>query len=132
MKPLPPASATAFWRASVSGSSGRGKGMRSMITSWQVAPGTSTPCHSDSVPKRLVASSAVKRRVSSESCASPWQRIVIFGSCRRTCTAAASAARRDENSPRVRPPAAHTSSAISSRTSLLIPSRPGVGRVRAT
>ena len=65
MKPLPPASATARCRATVSGSSGRGNGIRSMITSWQVAPGTSTPCHSDSVPNRLVASSATNRRVSS-------------------------------------------------------------------
>ena len=46
MNPFPPASATDRCRATVSGSSGRGKGMRSMMTSWQVVPGTSTPCHS--------------------------------------------------------------------------------------
>src|SRR5680860_110846 len=43
MKPLPPIRAIACERAEDSGSSGRGKGMRSMMTSWQAEPGTSTP-----------------------------------------------------------------------------------------
>src|SRR5690606_36886975 len=38
MKPLPPALSAAFWRADISGSSGRGKGIRSISTSWQVSP----------------------------------------------------------------------------------------------
>ena len=62
MKPLPPAWATALARATTSGSSGRGNGIRSMTTSWQEAPGTSTPCHSDSVPNRQASGSAAKRR----------------------------------------------------------------------
>ena len=45
-----------------------------MITSWQVAPGTSTPCQSDSVPKRLAFSSWMNRLVSSGNCASPWHK----------------------------------------------------------
>ena len=49
----PPAWSAARWRALISGSSGRGNGMRSMITSWQVSPGTSSPCHSPSVPNRI-------------------------------------------------------------------------------
>ncbi len=132
MNPFPPASATARCRAMVSGSSGRGNGIRSMITSWQVAPGTSTPCHSERVPNRLACSSRTKRRVSSGSWASPWHRMVMFGSCRRTCTAAVSAARRELNNPKVRPPAAQTNSAISARTASDMPSRPGGGRLRAT
>ena len=102
-----------------------------MITSRQVEPGTSIPCHSDKVPNSEVSSSATKRRVSSDSCASPWHRTVCFGSCLRTQTAAVSAARRDENSPSVRPPAAQTSSATSSSTASLMPSRPGSGIRRA-
>ena len=51
MKPLPPVSATACARAEDSGSSGRGNGTRSMTTSWQAGPGTSTPCQSERVPK---------------------------------------------------------------------------------
>ena len=47
MKPLPPARSAARDRADISGSSGRGNGIRSMITSWQVSPGTSRPCHND-------------------------------------------------------------------------------------
>ena len=103
-----------------------------MITSWQVAPGTSTPCHSDNVPNRLACSSSTNRLVSSESWASPWQRIVSFGSCLRVWTAAASAARREEKSPRVRPPEAQTSSAISAIEVSDSPSRPGGGSDRAT
>ena len=57
MNPLPPAWSTARWRADISGSSGRGNGIRSMITSWQVSPGTSSPCHRLSVPNRLVCGS---------------------------------------------------------------------------
>ena len=82
MNPLPPASATARCRAKVSGSSGRGNGIRSMITSWQVAPGTSMPCHSERVPNRLACSSAMNRRVSSGSWASPWHSTFSLGSSR--------------------------------------------------
>ena len=60
---------------------------------------------------------------------SPWQRI---GTSRRSriASAAASAARIDENSPSVRPPAAPTSAASSSSSSGDAPSRPGGGSVR--
>ena len=54
MKPLPPIRAMACERADDSGSSGRGNGMRSMMTSWHAEPGTSTPCHRVRVPKRQV------------------------------------------------------------------------------
>ena len=57
MKPLPPIRAMACERADASGSSGRGNGIRSMMTSWHDEPGTSTPCHSDSVPNRQVRGS---------------------------------------------------------------------------
>ena len=57
MKPLPPALSAACCRALISGSSGRGNGIRSMITSWQVSPGTSRPCHRLSVPNRQVCGS---------------------------------------------------------------------------
>ena len=50
MNPLPPIRAIACDRAEASGSSGRGNGMRSMMTSWHDEPGTSTPCHRVSVP----------------------------------------------------------------------------------
>ena len=62
MNPLPPIRAMAWARADASGSSGRGKGMRSMITSWQELPGTSTPCHSERVPNRQVRGSRANCR----------------------------------------------------------------------
>ena len=52
MNPLPPRPPTARCRAEASGSSGRGNGIRSMTTSRSDGPGTSTPCHRDSVPNR--------------------------------------------------------------------------------
>jgi hypothetical protein len=55
------------WRADMSGSSGQGNGIRSMITSWQVSPGTSRPCQRLSVPKRLVCASPTNWRASSGS-----------------------------------------------------------------
>ena len=58
MNPLPPRAVTARCRAVRSGSSGRGNGIRSMITSDNDGPGTSTPCHSDSVPNNDVSGSA--------------------------------------------------------------------------
>ena len=57
MKPLPPAWSAARCRADISGSSGRGNGIRSMSTSWQAAPGTSRPCQRLSVPNRQVCGS---------------------------------------------------------------------------
>ena len=44
-----------------------------MITSCSDRPGTSTPCHSDSVPNRQVASSSANRLISCEVGSSPWQ-----------------------------------------------------------
>ena len=111
MKPLPPIRAIACERAEASGSSGRGNGMRSMITSWQAEPGTSTPCQSDSVPNRQVAASRANWRTSVEVWSSPWQRNVDVGrrSARASPRPRPRAARMEENSPRVRPPAARTS-----------------------
>src|SRR5699024_11323601 len=50
----------------------------------------------------------------------------------RSFSAASSAARREENNPRVRPPAAMMRSFISSSVSGAKPSRPGAGRWEAT
>ncbi len=126
MKPLPPASLTACARADISGSSGRGNGMRSITTSWQDSPGTSTPCHSDSVPNRQVAGSAANCATSAAVRSSPWQS-TGRSSRERISSAAACAARIDENSPSVRPPAASTSAASSSIDAGDAPSRPGGG-----
>ena len=53
-----------------------------MITSWQVSPGTSRPCHSESVPKRQVCGSSTNCLASSGSWASPWASVVRWGSAR--------------------------------------------------
>jgi len=44
-----------------------------MTTSRSEGPGTSTPCHSDSVPKRQVGSSAANSFTSCMVESSPWQ-----------------------------------------------------------
>ncbi len=131
MKPLPPASSTAFWRALITGSSGRGNGILSMTTSWQLGPGTSTPCQSDNVPKRQVFGSAAKFLISSPSVSSPWSRIGNSGIRLRSSSAASWAARMEENSPSVRPPAAWISSVSSSSMSPRSPSRAGRDRCLA-
>lgn len=78
--------------------------MRSINTNDSDGPGTSTPCHSTGVDSRS-----------------------------RIASAAARAARIDENRPRVRPSAAVMSSAISvSCSAEPTPSRPGGGRCAAT
>ncbi len=132
MKPLPPASSTAFCRALISGSSGRGNGILSMTTSWQLGPGTSTPCHSESVPKRHVLGSAAKFLISSPRVSSPWSRIGNSGIRERSSSAASWAARIEENRPSVRPPAAWMSSVSSSSMSERSPSRAGRERCLAT
>ncbi len=131
MKPLRPRAWAISVRADMIGSSGRGKGIRSITTSRHVEPGTSTPCHSESVPNRLALGSAVNARTSSGIWSSPWHR--IGRSTRvRTYSAARSAPRREENSPSAPPPEASTSSASSSSASTATPSRPGRGRWAAT
>ena len=136
MNPFPPIRAIASDRADASGSSGRGNGIRSMTTSWHDEPGTSTPCHSVSVPNRHVAGSLANCRTSVEIWSSPWHRIGIAVPSEenraRSCSAALCAARVEENSPSVRPPAARTRASISSSTFGEVPSRPGAGRSRAT
>ena len=52
VNPFEPCSSAKRERAATSGSSGLGNGMRSITTRWHASPGTSTPCHSDSVPSR--------------------------------------------------------------------------------
>ena len=71
INPLPPAYSTALLRAAMSGSSGRGNGIRSITTRRQVSPGMSTPCHNDTVPNRQVRASAMNRRVRSARCPVP-------------------------------------------------------------
>ena len=136
MNPLPPIRAMAWDRAEASGSSGRGNGMRSMMTSWQDDPGTSTPCHSESVPNRHTRGSRANCLTSVLIWSSPWQRNAISPSLSanrsRIASVASLAARIEENSPSVRPPAARTSASISSRVSPARPSRPGGGRCWAT
>ncbi len=61
MNPFPPLASTASVRAWAMGSSGLGKGMRSMTTSWHVSPGRSTPCHSIVEPNRQARGSSRKR-----------------------------------------------------------------------
>ena len=72
IKPLPPAAVTASMRAWATGSSGRGKGIRSIMTSLQVCPGTSTPCHRLRLPTRQESSSRVKASTRVGSWSSPW------------------------------------------------------------
>ena len=85
-----------------------------MITHDSDGPGTSTPCHSDSVPNSDVSSSSANRLTSSIVESSPWQSSGV-SSWPRSASVACLAARIDENRPSVRPPAASTSPAISSR-----------------
>ena len=104
-----------------------------MTTSWQAEPGTSTPCHSDSVPNRQVAASRANCAHQRRGLVLALAEDVDVGPSRsRIASAAASAARCEENSPRVRPPAARISSSISSSASGDVPSRPGAGRCLAT
>ena len=131
MNPLPPRASAARVRAEASGSSGRGKGMRSMITSRSDGPGTSTPCQRESVPNRQVSSDSANSFTSCMVESSPWQSSG-YGSDSRSSAAAALAARIEENRPSVRPPAALISSHISCRYSGGSPSRPGIGRCLAT
>ncbi len=131
MKPLRPASLAASERADNSGSSGRGNGIRSMTTSDNAGPGTSTPCHRVKVPNRHEFSEAANFSTRLPMASSPWH-ITSKGRRLRISSAAASAPRREENRPNVRPPAALISSAISSMTFGSVPSRPGLGRCRAT
>ena len=71
MKDLPDSRSFRAW---TTGSEGCGKGIRSMRTSRQVDPGTSTPCQSESVPNRQVEGSAVNCRTSAPVRSSPWHR----------------------------------------------------------
>jgi para-nitrobenzyl esterase len=75
MNPLPPRASAARVLADESGSSGRGNGIRSMITSRSDGPGTSTPCQSESVPNRQVGSSSANSLTSCMVESSPWHRI---------------------------------------------------------
>ena len=88
--------------------------MRSRMTSDSERPGTSTPCHRERVPNSDVASSSAKALISWPVESSPWHSTGV-SSRSRMASAAALAARMDENSPRVRPPAAPTSPSISAR-----------------
>lgn len=101
-----------------------------MITQDSDGPGTSTPCHSDSVPNSEVSGSSANRLTSSIVESSPWHSRGV-SSFPRSASVACFAARVEENRPSVRPPAARTSPSISSRVSGASPSRPGLGSRRA-
>ena len=112
MSPKAPAPARSR-RACSRGSSGRGNGMRSMVTRLSEAPGTSTPCQKPMVAKRHVASSAANcssRRPFGRS------RCVRIGTSSRSWRAAAasSSTRKLVNRASVRPPAASIRSPSSS------------------
>ena len=130
IKPLPPAFATARVRAVISGSSGRGNGIRSITTSLQASPGTSTPCHRDMVPNRQVASSSANSFTSADIEDSPWHRMGK-STLSRSAAAASSAARRDENRPSAAPPDAFSSASSSASCAGEVP-RSGLGRSFAT
>ena len=61
INPEPPDASASDDRADMTGSSGRGNGMRSIATKMQEFPGTSTPCQSDMVPSKIEVSSLAKR-----------------------------------------------------------------------
>ncbi len=104
-----------------------------MMTSCRLEPGTSTPCHSVIVPNRQVFASEAKRRTSVPIWSSPWHRTGKSSPRRsRIASAALCAARIEENSPSVRPPAARINVSISSNACSDMPSRPGAGRCCAT
>ena len=84
-----------------------------MITSEHDGPGTSTPCHSDSVPNSDVVASEENCSISAAVASSPWQSTGV-SSLSRMASAAVRAARMDENNPSVRPPQASIRPAISS------------------
>ena len=131
IKPLPPAASACDDLAAITGSSGRGNGIRSIATRMHELPGTSTPCQSDIVPSKIDVSSFANRSTSGPT-ASPrfWVMIVIgssFNTSRR-CASAASTPRHELKRANVRPPAASISSPSYVSTSLLGPSRPGSGR----
>ena len=131
INPLPPAASACDARAAMTGSSGRGKGIRSIATKIQLFPGTSTPCHSDIVPSNTDVSSLAKRETSGPTASPRFCVIIFIGSSARTfrrCASAASTPRHEENRAKVRPPAASISSPSSVRTSMLGPSRPGSGK----
>ena len=105
--------------------------MRSISTSDSDGPGTSTPCHSDKVPNNEVSGSAANCSTSAAVLSSPWHNTGVSMRS-RIASAAAFAARIEENRPSVRPPAAMTRPAISSScVSAPAPSRPGGGRCAA-
>ena len=129
MKPFRPSASAASFRACSNGSSGRGKGIRSITTREHELPGTSTPCHSDNVPNRQEFSSLANLSTNTPVESSPWQKI-SKGNRARIASVACTAARREENNPSVRPPAAVIKLASSSKNSSDRPSRPGWGRWR--
>ena len=131
IKPLPPAASAKDARADITGSSGRGNGMRSIATKIQELPGTSTPCQSDIVPSKIEVSSFAKRSTSGPTASPRFCVIIVIGNSfntSRRCASAASTPRHELKSASVRPPAASINSPSSVRTSLLGPSRPGSGR----
>jgi len=130
MNPEPPAASASAARADITGSSGRGKGMRSIATKVHEGPGTSTPCHKLMVPRRIDVGSPANLSTSAPTESPRFCVMMEIGSSARTrlkCSSAISTPRQDEKSARVRPPAASINSPNSTSASLLGPSRPGSG-----
>src|SRR5699024_5724248 len=97
MKPLPPRWLIYRDLAAASGSSGRGNGIRSLVTNRRAAPGTSTPCESVRVPKSHVRASSVNSSLRPDSDDSDCNGIVSLSPTRRRISSAADlAALRDE------------------------------------
>ena len=130
--PLPPASSTRAERAAITGSSGRGNGMRSIVTNVQVLPGTSIPCQSETVPSKLASGDSLNLRTNSAT-ESPF-RATISGRSLRPLnltvkySSARSTPRQEENNESVRPPAASIKSPSSSNASSAIPLDDGAGK----
>ena len=110
MKPLPPAPRRRVCRADISGSSGRGNGIRSITTSGRRRPARRRPARATACRTGRSPRPRRTRRPAAAVRSSPWHSTGA-SSRSRIASAAASAARIEENSPRVRPPAASTSSA---------------------
>ena len=117
----------------MTGSSGLGKGIRSIATRVHEGPGTSIPCQSEIVPSRIERGSFANLSTSGPT-ASPrrWVMIGIFNSAstRRKCSSAISTPRQELKSASVRPPAASINSPSSVRASFAGPSRPGSAKWR--
>ena len=123
------------WRADITGSSGLGKGIRSITTNVQRGPGRPPPAivtsfraaRRSAPPRTALPALERHRRGAQRSAAGPPSTKASTAST----SSARSTERQDENSARVRPPAESMSSASWSSAASLTPSRLGLGRAAA-